>query len=115
VGQMEYYESHLDRYQWPERVPGLIVKMEDDSQLAKVRRFLADKGYQKNLKPRLEDQFLNDYPSLFTLEEDIYVIGKHPIVEKIDNAKKSNAVEHDGKRYFVLVGEGLPAGPKAFD
>jgi len=115
VGQMEYYESHLDRYQWPERVPGLIVKMEDDSQLAKVRRFLADKGYQKNLKPRLEDQFLNDYPSLFTLEEDIYVIGKHPIVEKIDIEKKSNEVVHDGKRYFVLVGEVLPAGPKTFD
>src|SRR5690606_7454355 len=101
VGQLEYYNSHLDRYQWSERVPGLIVKMEDDSQLAKVRRFLADKGYQKNLKPRLEDQFLNDYPSLFTLEEDIYVIGKHPIVEKIDIEKKSNEVVHEIGRAHV--------------
>src|SRR5690606_40473552 len=40
VGQLAYYEEHIDQYQWPERVQGLIVSVEDESQLAKVRRFL---------------------------------------------------------------------------
>jgi len=115
VGQLEYYQSHLERYQWPERVPGVIVRMEDESQLAKVRRFLRDKVYQKNLKPRLEDQFLNDYPLLFTVEEGVFVIEDHPVLSEIDWANKAQEVVHQGHRYFLILGEAIPAGPKAFE
>ncbi|HLW20113.1 MAG TPA: peptidylprolyl isomerase [Cyclobacteriaceae bacterium] len=115
IGQREYYESHKDRYQWPERLPALLVKVEDESQLSKMRRFLMDKVYQKNLKPRLEDQFLNDYPMLFTIEEDVYVIEEHPILKKADVQQKSKELVHEGKRYFIISGEILPAGPKAFE
>ena len=115
VGQLEYYQSHLARYQWPERVPGLIVRIEDESQLAKVRRFLRDKVYQKNLKPRLEDQFLNDYPLLFTLEEGVFVIEDHPVLSEIDWESKAQEVVHQGHRYFLILGEVIPAGPKAFE
>src|SRR5690606_41037121 len=80
VGQLAYYEEHIDQEQWAERVQGLIVSVEDESQLAKVRRFLQRKVYQKKLKPRLEDQFLNDYPGLFTLEEGIFAIKEHPVL-----------------------------------
>ena len=115
VGQLEYYNSHLDRYQWPERMPGLIVKIEDESQLAKVRRFLQDKVYQKNLKPRLEDQFLNDYPRLFTLKEGVFVIEEHPVLSEVDIQKRTQEVIHQGERYFLLLGEVIPAGPKLFE
>ena len=114
LGQLEYYNSHLDRYQWPERVPGLIVKIEDESQLAKVRRFLQDKVYQKTLKPRLEDQFLNDYPSLFTLEEGVFLIEEHPVLSEVDIRKRTQEVVHQSQRYFLLLGEVIPAGPKLF-
>lgn len=112
---MEYYQSHIDRYQWPDRVPGLIVKMEDESQLAKVRRYLQDKVYQKNLKPRLEDQFLNDYPMLFTLEEGIFVVEEHPVITKVDVQKKNHELEHAGRTYFLVLGEVIPTGPKSFE
>ena len=115
VGQLEYYNKHLDRYQWPERVPGLIVKIEDESQLAKVRRFLQAKVYQKNLKPRLEDQFLNDYPLLFTLEEGVFVIEDHPVLSGADLQNKNQELVYEGQRYFLILGETLPAGPKSFE
>lgn len=115
IGQVEYYNSHLDRYQWPERVPGLIVKIEDESQLAKVRRFLQGKAYQKSLKPRLEDQFLNDYPRLFTLEEGVFVIEEHPVLSEVELQKKTQEFVHESQRYFLLLGEVIPAGPKSFE
>ncbi len=115
LAQVEYYKSHLDRYQWSERVPGLIVKIDDESQLAKVRRFLQDKVYQKNLKPRLEDQFLNDYPFLFTLEEGVFVIEEHPVVSGVDLHNKMQEVVHQGQLCFVLLGDVIPAGPKSFE
>src|SRR5690606_9219603 len=115
TGQVEYYQTHLDRYQWPERVQALIVKMAADEQTAKVRRFLADKSYEKNLMPRLEDQFLNDYPMLFTVEEDLYVIEEHPLLKAIDRSKKKHEIVHEGKIHFVILGETVPKGPKMFE
>ncbi len=115
AGQEEYYKAHIYRYQWPDRVQALLVKMSDDSQLPKVRRFLADKTYHKNLRPRLEDQFLNDYPMLFTLEEGLFTIEENAILRKIDLEAKSHELVHEGQRYFVLVGEIIPAGPKTFE
>jgi peptidyl-prolyl cis-trans isomerase SurA len=115
VGQLEYYNRHLDRYQWPDRMSGLVVKIEDESQLPKVRRFLQDKVYQKNLKPRLEDQFLNDYPLLFTLEEGVFAIEDHPVWSEADLQKKIQEVVYQGQPHFLLLGEVIPAGPKAFE
>src|SRR5690606_17668024 len=98
-----------------ERVPGLIVKIQDESQLAKVRRFLQGKVYQKTLKPRLEDQFLNDYPLLFTLEEGLFVIEDHPVLSEADLQNKNQELVHQGQRYFLILGDLIPAGPKSFE
>lgn len=115
IGQLEYYKTHIDRYQWPERVQALLVIMSDDSQLPKVRRFLSGKVYHKTLKPKLEDQFLNDYPMLFTLEEDVFVIEENAVLRKLDLGKKDHELLHEGRIYFVRLGEIIPAGPKSFD
>src|SRR5690606_33743539 len=98
----------INRYQWPERVQALLVKMADESQLPKVRRFLADKPYHKNLKPRLEDQFLNDYPMLFTLEEGVFTMEENPVLRKIDIEKRNHELVHEEQRYFVFLGEIIP-------
>ena len=115
TGQVEYYEAHLDRYQWPDRVKALIVKMAADEQAAKVRKFLADKSYQENLKPRLEDKFLNDFPQLFTVEEDLYVIEEHPLLKEIDTGIKKHEVVHQGNVHFIVLCETVPKGPKKFE
>jgi peptidyl-prolyl cis-trans isomerase SurA len=115
LGQMAYYEKHSDRYQWPERVPGLLVRMAKNEQMDKVRKFLNTKVYSKNLKPRLEDRFLNDFPLLFTVEEDSFVIEGHPILQKIDSDKNYHELVHEGNSHFIVLGEKIPAGPKKFE
>lgn len=115
LGQRAYYEKHSDRYQWPERVQGLLVRMAKNEQLDNVRDFLHNKVYSKNLKPRLEDRFLNDFPLLFTIEEDLFVIGEHPILQKIDSNKKYHELVHEGNNHFLVLGEKVPARPKIFE
>lgn len=115
VGQIEYYNSHVDRYQWPERIPGLIVKMEQEEHLSKVQRFLAGKEYKETLKPRLEDQFLNDYPMLFTLEDGVFIIEDHPVLKDAGVAKKNKEAIYENHHYFLLLGEVITAGSKTFE
>jgi len=112
LGQREYYEANIDKYQWKERVPAVIVEMNKDEQLAKIRRFLSDKTYNVRLKPRLEDQFLNDYPLLFTIHEGTYEIDNHPVISNVDVQKKYHEVKNDGRTHFLVLGNVLPAGPK---
>jgi len=114
VGQRNFYESNIDRYQWKERVPAVIVEMNKEEQLAKIRRFLSDKTYSQRIKPRLEDQFLNDYPLLFTLHEGTYEIDSHDLIGKVDVQKKYHEVKNDGRTHFLILGNVIPAGPKRF-
>jgi peptidyl-prolyl cis-trans isomerase SurA len=115
AGQLAYYTAHLDRYQWSERMRALIVSMSNEEQTSKVRRFLKDKPYNKHLKNDLEDQFLNDYPMLFTAEDNIFVIGEHPFLPLLDKGKKYNELIYEEKTHFVLCGEVIPAGPRKFE
>lgn len=114
VGQRNFYEANIDKYQWKERVPAVIVEMNKEEQLAKIRRFLSDKTYSTRLKPRLEDQFLNDYPLLFTLQEGTYEIDSHPLISKVGTDKKYHEIKNDGRTHFLILGNVLPAGPKRF-
>ncbi|KEO73089.1 foldase protein PrsA [Anditalea andensis] len=112
LGQREFYESHIDQYQWKERIPAVIIEMNKEEQLEKIRRFLSDKDYNVRLKPRLEDQFLNDYPSLFTVQDGTYEYEKHPLLSKVDVQKKNHEIKNGGRTHFLILGNVLPAGPR---
>jgi len=114
VGQLTYYTSHRDRYQWPDRIPALVVKMEKTDRTAKVWEFLRDKEYDKTLKPKLEDRFLNDSPFLFDTEEGVYVIEEDSLLKKLDVNIKHHEVTGERVVFFVL-GDLIPAGPKDFE
>ena len=114
LGQRNFFEENIDRYQWKKRVPAIIVEMNKEEQLPKIRRFLADKTYNVRLKPRLEDQFLNDYPLLFTLREGTFEIENHPVISKVDVQTKYHEVKNEGKTHFLILGNVLPEGPKRF-
>lgn len=115
AGQWAYYRAHLDRYQWPERVPALIIEMERSGRTTEVRKFLSDKAYSRSLKPRLEVQFLKHDPMLFTVEEDTYDIAAHPLLKKLDSSTKTHEVNKGDKTRLVILGEVIPAGPKPFE
>jgi peptidyl-prolyl cis-trans isomerase SurA len=112
TGLVKFYEENKQNYQWQERAPALVVRMNKDEQLPKIRRFLSSQTYSAKLKPKLEDQFLNDYPALFNIEEGVYEIEKHPLLRKINTEVKYHELKHEGKSYFVVLGNNIPAGPK---
>ncbi|WP_194776744.1 peptidylprolyl isomerase [Pararhodonellum marinum] len=115
LGQLAYFNSHLERYQWEERVPALIVKMDKADQARKVRQFLQGKTYQKDLYGRLETTFLEEEPLLFTMEDGLFEWEKHPILQQIPRNDQFGEINSNGKLHLVLKGKALPAGPKKLE
>lgn len=115
AGQMTYYIDHRDRYQWPDRIPALIVKMAKTGPFTKVWEFLKDKEYDQTLKPKLEDRFLNDRPSLFDTEEGVYVIAEDSVLKKLDVNIKHHEVKGDRGVVFFVLGDIIPSGPMGFE
>lgn len=115
IGQMNFFEENSGRYQWGERVEALIVKMGEESESANIRKFLSDKKYQSNLEARLENTFLNDDPLAFTIENNIFEMDSHPILSRAMTNKAYQEVNFDGKTYFIMLGNKIPAGPKKFE
>lgn len=115
VGQMKFYQENIERYQWGERVPALILTMGKQESIPSVRRFLSDKKYLPNLSSRLENTFLLNNPLAFTYEEGIFELAQNPILKQVDANKSFHEINRDGKTYFVVLGDKIPSGPKKFE
>lgn len=117
IGQHQYYETHLDRYQWKDRVPALVIRFVQDNPLEqeKIRLFLSGKEYQPGLKKELEEKWLGEFPLLFTLEDKLQEIPDHPIIRELDLSKSFHELQKDGKQLFVVTGKTLPAQAKKFE
>lgn len=117
VGQRAYYEEHLDRYYWKERVPSLVVKITQpqEEEVAKLREYLQNKEYVKGLDKVLQETFLERNPLLFTLEDRVIEPTNSPIFQDLDFSKTFHEKMVNGFRYFILTGDKLPEGPKKFE
>jgi len=117
AGQRLYYEAHLDRYRWKERVPSLIVKVTqpDEAEIANLREFLKGKSYEAGLAKTLQDRFLEDSPLLFTMEDKILETGDDPLLQDLDLTNNFHERTIGGFQYFIVTGELLPEQPKAFE
>ncbi|WP_143962583.1 peptidylprolyl isomerase [Litoribacter populi] len=112
AGLEEYFTKNREKYQWKERVPALIVKMNKEEQLSKIRRFLSNKAYTSRLKPTIEDQFLNDYPDLFELEDGIFEHANHSLLQKVNISEKYHELKHEGRSHFLVLGSTIEPSPK---
>lgn len=115
LGQVKYYQEHVDKYQWNERAQALIISIGKEESIPSVRKFLADKKYQPNLADRLENTFLLDDPLAFTLTDGLFEINSHPVLKAADISKPRQELKLDNKTNFVLIGEILSPGPKKFE
>lgn len=117
VGQRAYYEEHLDRYYWKERVPSLVVKITQpqDEEVAKLREYLQNKEYVKGLDKVLQETFLERNPLLFTSEDRLIEPTNSPIFQDLDFSKTFHEKMVNGFRYLILTGDKLPEGPKKFE
>ncbi|MFC4872283.1 peptidylprolyl isomerase [Negadavirga shengliensis] len=115
LGQIEYYERHRDRYQWTERVPALVVKMNQEKQLDKIRRFLSKTRFSDGIKEKIEEEFLQDSPLLFSAESNVYEISKHDILKRLDLSNSFHEIQLEGQTVFILSGGLIAAGPKSLE
>lgn len=115
IGQVGFYQEHIDRYRWDERVQALILTMGKEESIPSVRRFLADKKYLPNLSSRLENTFLINSPLAFTYEEGIYEWSSHSVLRQVDVSKTFQEIVLEGKTRFVILGDKIPPGPKKFE
>lgn len=117
AGQRAYYEEHLDRYYWKERVPSLVVKITQpqEEEVAKLREYLQNKEYVKGLDKVLQETFLERSPLLFTSEDRLIEPTNSPIFQDLDFSKIFHEKMVNGFRYFILTGDKLPEGPKKFE
>ncbi|WP_234364013.1 peptidylprolyl isomerase [Lunatibacter salilacus] len=117
VGQRTYYEEHLDRYYWQERVPSLVVKITQpqNEEISKLRGYLQNKEYEKGLEKVLQETFLERFPLLFTLEDRLVETTENPIFQDLDLSKNFHEKMVNGIRYFILTGDKLPEGSKEFE
>lgn len=117
AGQRSYYEAHLDRYRWKERVPSLIVKVTqpDEAEIANLRAFLQGKSYESGLANALQDRFLEDSPLLFTMEDKVLETGDEPLLQDLDLTNNFHERTIGGFQYFIVTGALLPEQPKAFE
>ncbi|EON77344.1 Foldase protein PrsA precursor [Lunatimonas lonarensis] len=117
IGQHQYYETHMDRYQWKDRVPALVISFvqKNPEEQEKIRQFLSGKQYAPELKNELEKRWLEEFPLLFTMEDKLQEIPTHPLIKDLDISTSFHEVTKDGKQFFVMTGELIPAQAKKFE
>jgi peptidyl-prolyl cis-trans isomerase SurA len=115
IGQINFYQDHIDRYQWRERVQAVIVTMGKEEQTNSVRRFLSDKKYLPNLVDRLENTFLLNNPLSFNLQDGVFEWQNHPVLKQAAKTKGFQELKIEGRTYFVVIGENIAPGPKRFE
>ncbi|MEX0882008.1 MAG: peptidylprolyl isomerase, partial [Cyclobacteriaceae bacterium] len=65
LGQIRYFQRNRENYSWEERVPALVIQINQDTDRSKVRNYMAGSRYHENMAKELEEKFLQDNPLLF--------------------------------------------------
>lgn len=115
VGQRQYYQQHLDRYQWGERMPALIVKVLDREFLTSAKTQLEAKSYSESFSEEFITQSRQNNPLAFKIESGVKEISSHPVLSKSNRESGFEELEIDGETYLLLKGEKIPAGPMEFE
>ncbi|MEX2513885.1 MAG: peptidylprolyl isomerase [Cyclobacteriaceae bacterium] len=115
LGQIRYFQSNQKDYRWEERVSAAIIQINKDSDGAAIRDYLVGSRYHENIEEELEEKFLREKPLLFGVENGVFEIKKHEILKKINTDLTFHELNHQGKTCYVLLGEKIPAKPKAIE
>ena len=117
AGQRTYYQEHLDRYQWKERVPSLVIKITqpNEVEIENLRNYLLGKAYEKGMEKTLQATYLERFPLLFTSEDCLVEISENSLFQDLDFTKTFHEKTVNGIRYIILTGARLPQGPKTFE
>ena len=111
IGQKAYYSSHLQNYQWKNRVQAYLIKVEDNTKLEGARKFLQS----KSVTPSTISSFEAAFPDGFTIESGNFEYEDHPLLSTVDVSKSYQERTQEGHTYLILLGKSTPAGPRLFE
>ena len=110
VGQRNYYEAHLGKYQWNDRVNATIFYCKDKSVAKKIKKGLNkdNSNLQELYKEMNSENSMN-----FSFIEDTYEKGSEEVLDMVKWKKGYRKVESYKDRYVLIkVNKVMPAGPK---
>lgn len=101
VGLRNFYESHLDHYQWGERAKATIYVAASQQKLDSIKA--------KNL---LNQDDLDHKSLALNVMKGLYEQSDLPVLSKIDWAPGTYEIQYDNRYYHIVVEEILPKEPK---
>ena len=115
LGQVDYFRTHLERYQWANRIEAFVVKVLDPAQAEKARKVLQGNGYNQSLIDSFEADYQANATLAYQTESGVFEYAAHPVLSKIDTALSFQEVQVDGALHLILTGKKIPAGPRKFE
>ncbi|UZD21920.1 peptidylprolyl isomerase [Algoriphagus halophytocola] len=115
IGQLKYYQDHIENYQWKDRVNALIVKVLDLKQLETAKNALQGKSLSDGLISSFDSDVISSNPSAYQEEHGLIEYQTHPVLAQADLNKNLQEIEANGHLHLVLLGDQVPAGPRKFE
>lgn len=115
LGQINYFQKNIKKYQWKSRINALIVKALDPNQLDLARTVLKDKTLDKDIIGKFDSDQKIGNPLAFNTEFGTFEIADHPILSTLDLKNSYQEIEYEGVIHLILLGEKYNAEDKKFE
>jgi peptidyl-prolyl cis-trans isomerase SurA len=115
LGQMEFYQKNINRYQWKNRTEAYLVKVLDKSQLESARKSLQGSGYNSATFESFEAAYQAKNPLAFQTESGVFEYPDHPVLSRSNLDLPYQEIEVGGEMHLVVLGQKIPAGPRKFE
>ncbi|MCM0060324.1 MAG: peptidylprolyl isomerase [Algoriphagus sp.] len=115
IGQLAYYTTNIQNYQWRTRVQAYLVKVNDASKLDDARKYLQNKGFNSTSFASFEANYRANFPNAYATESGTFEYESHPILSKVDLNQAYQELVVEGVPYVLVVGNIYPPGPRKFE
>jgi len=115
LGQINYFNQNIRKYQWKPRLNAYIIKILDASQLDPARSEVKGLPLDQELISKFENGLKANKILAFQTESGLFEPESHPILSKANQNLPYQEINSEGTTHLVLIGEKLAGGPKKFE
>ncbi len=115
LGQVEFFQKNIARYQWKNRTEAFVVKVLDKAQVESARKALQASGYNTTAIQSFETSYQSQNPLAFQTESGVFEHADHPVLSKANLELPYQEIEAEGVLHLVVLGQKFPSGPRKFE
>lgn len=115
LGQVEFFQKNIGRFQWKERIEAYLVRVIDINKLPDARKFFQSSGFNTSIFKSFESDFKANHPLAYTTDLGTFEYEDHPVISKLNLSLTYQEIVVDGLTYVVVLGKKIPAGPRKFE